>query len=114
MDGIESFTPARSLAVGFAIGALNPKNLAVGLAAAVAIAGSGVAGGTQVGVVVVYAVFASLGVIAPMVVTIALGQRSEDILIGWRTWLMDNNTAVMAVLFVVIGAAVMGKGLAAL
>lgn len=114
MEGIESFTPARSLAVGFAIGALNPKNLVVGLSSAVTIAGSGVAGGTQMGVVVVYAVFASLGVIAPLVVTIALGPRSEDILIGWRTWLMDNNTAVMAVILVVIGAVVMGKGLAAL
>lgn len=114
MQGIESFTPGRSLAVGFAIGALNPKNLAVGLAAAVAVAGSGLAGGTQVGVVVVYAVFASLGVLAPLVVTIALGPRSEEILTGWRTWLMDNNTAVMAVMLVVIGAVVIGKGVAAL
>lgn len=114
MQGIESFTPGRSLAVGFAIGALNPKNLAVGLAAAVAVAGSGLAGGTQVGVVVVYALFASLGVLAPLVVTIALSPRSEEILTGWRTWLMDNNTAVMAVMLVVIGAVVIGKGLAAL
>ena len=41
MDGIAGFTPSRSLAVGAALGAVNPKNLAVGVAAAVAIASAG-------------------------------------------------------------------------
>jgi hypothetical protein len=30
---------------------------------------------------------------------------------GWRTWLAANNAAVMAVLFIVIGAKLVGSGL---
>ena len=114
MHGIESFSAGRSFAVGLAIGALNPKNIVVGIAAAVIIAGSSLSTGTQMVVVDIYALFASLGVLAPLVVAAAMGQRSDEILQRWRTWLFDNNAAVVAVVFLVIGAVVAGKGIAAL
>src|ERR1700728_1919783 len=38
MDGIAGFRPRRSLGTGLALGSLNPKNVAVGLAAAATIA----------------------------------------------------------------------------
>ncbi len=41
MNGIAHFAPGRSLAVGAGIGALNPKNVVVRIAAAVAIASAG-------------------------------------------------------------------------
>ena len=86
----------------------------VGIAAAVIIAGSSLSTGTQMVVVDIYALFASLGVLAPLVVAAAMGQRSDEILQRWRTWLFDNNAAVVAVVFLVIGAVVAGKGIAAL
>ena len=116
MDGIESFAPGRSFAVGLAIGTLNPKNNVVGLAAAASIA-SGLAGepaGDKVIVVVAYAIFASLGVLAPLLVALVMGDRADSLLREWRTWLMDNNAAVVAVVFLVIGAVLVGKGIAAL
>ena len=38
MDGIAEFSPGRSLGTGFVLGSLNPKNVAVGVAAAASIA----------------------------------------------------------------------------
>lgn len=114
MQGIESFHPGRSFVVGVGIGALNPKNIAVGLGAAVTIATATQSTGSQLAVVAVYALFASLGVLAPLVVALAMGSRADDVLEGWRTWLFDNNAAVVAVIFVLIGAVLAGKGIAAL
>ena len=114
MDGIEDFTPGRSFLVGVGIGALNPKNLVVGLATAVVIAAGGLSTGEEVATIVAYAVFASLGVLAPLVVAVAMGPRSDELLGEWRSWLVANNAAVMAVLLTVIGVAVAGKGVAAI
>jgi hypothetical protein len=59
-------------------------------------------------------VFASLGVMAPLVVALLMGSRADTMLRGWRVWLVDNNAAVVAVIFFVIGAVLVGKGVAAL
>jgi len=112
MSGIEAFSPPRSLVVCLGIGALNPKNIIVGLAAGVAIAEAALPVGQEVGVVIAYAVFATLGVLAPLVVAVAMGSRSEALLKGWRVWLFDNNAAVVAVIFLIIGAVLIGKGIA--
>jgi len=58
----------KSLGLGVLIGALNPKNIAMAIAAALSIASVGLTGGQQVVVVVVYVVLAVLGVAAPVVV----------------------------------------------
>jgi len=111
MDGITAFGPGRSLVVGLAVGAANPKNIAVGLASAVAIASSGLAGGPSVGVIAVYTVFASLGVATPVVAMVLLGDRADAVLRGWQAWLGRNNTSMMAVLYLVFGVLLVGKGI---
>jgi len=58
----------------------------------------------------VYVVIAGLGVAAPLVVTVALGARSQGILESWRTWLEQNNATVLAVLFLVFAVVLIGKG----
>ena len=60
----------------------------------------------------VYVVIAALGVAAPLVVTVALGDRSKGILESWRAWLEQNNATVMAVLFLVFAVVLIGKGVA--
>lgn len=70
--------------------------------------------GEDVSTVVVYALIGTAGVAAPLVVAVALGTRSTVILDGWKIWLAENNAAVMAVLFAVIGAVLVGKGISGL
>ncbi len=111
MEGIEQFRPGRSLAVGAAVGALNPKNIIVGIGAGVIVSGAGLSSGEQIGTVIAYAVVASVGVLAPLVVAVAMGSRSDHLLGEWRTWLSDNNAAVVAVILVLIGGVLIGKGI---
>jgi hypothetical protein len=111
MDGISSMAPRRAATTGLAIGALNPKNLAMALASALAIGAAGLSGGESAVVIAVYVVLASVGVAAPRVVTRALGVRSQPVLESWRDWLARNNEVVMAVLYFVFAAVLIGNGI---
>jgi Sap, sulfolipid-1-addressing protein len=111
MDGIAAFAPGRSLVVGAALGAANPKNLVVGFAAAATIASNDLSTGQQIVAMVIYVVVAALGVAAPIFVTLFLGDRSHEVLDGWKAWLGHNNATVMSVLFLVFGVVLIGQGI---
>lgn len=113
MQGIESFTPGRSLGVGGAIGAANPKNVAVGIAAA-AITSAGLTTGATIIAIVIYVGIAGSGVAAPFVVTVIYREKAHDILDGWKTWLSQNNATVMTVLFLIFSVVLIGRGIAGL
>ena len=81
MNGIAGFAPGKSLIVGVGIGALNPKNIIVGVA-------------------------------APLVVTLAMGEKAQTILDSWKAWLGQNNAVVMSVLFLIFAVVLIGKGIA--
>jgi Sap, sulfolipid-1-addressing protein len=112
MESIAGFTPAKSLGVGTAIGAANPKNIAVSVAGAVAISSAGLSAGQTMVSIAVYVVIAALGAAAPLAVLVGLGDKAHGILEGWKTWLGQNNAAVMAVLFLVFAVVLIGKGIA--
>ena len=114
MDGIAGFGPGRSLAIGAAIGAGNPKNIAVGLGTAVAVSSAGLATLDQVLTVTIYVVLASLGVAAPIITMLVLGDRAPAVLEDWKGWLTRNNAAMMAVIFLFFGVFLIGKNLGGL
>ena len=55
---------------------------------------------------------ASLTIAAPVVLNLVLGARAEATLTEMKGWLVANNATVMTVLFVVLGAKVLGDGIA--
>ena len=112
MDGLASFTPGKSLGIGAAVGAANPKNIAVAVAGAAAISSAGLSAGQSIVSIVVYVVIAAAGVAAPLVVMVSLGDRAQGVLENWRAWLALNNATVMAVLLLVFGVVLVGKGVA--
>ena len=111
MDGITGFGPLKSIGIGLTIGALNPKNIAVAVAAAITIASAGLTPGSTISVVAIYTVIASLGVAAPIVTTLILGDRSTEVLEDWKAWLDRNTAAVMAVIYLIFGVILVGKGI---
>ena len=111
MDGIAEFGLGKSFVLGVTVGALNPKNIVVGVAAAVTIASADLSAGQQIAVIAVYVVIASLGIAAPIVATLVLGERAADLLDGWKSWLARNNAAMMAVIYLLFGAILIGKGI---
>ena len=112
MEGIARHSPGKALGAGAVLGAFNPKNLVVGLAAAGAIAAGGLSTGQQVAAGAVYVFVAVTGVAAPILVMLFLGERAPPILRGWNDWLRQNSATVMAVLFVVFGVVLIGQGIA--
>lgn len=111
MRGISSMAPGRAATTGLAIGALNPKNIAMALASGLAIGAASLSSGEIAVTMAIYVVVASIGVAAPLVVTVALGDRSQPVLEGWRDWLERNNDVVMAVLYLVFAAVLIGNGI---
>ena len=43
-----------------------------------------------------------------------MGDRATTILGGWRTFMTDHNAAIMIVLFVILGAKMLGSGITSL
>jgi len=114
MKSLDSFTPARSAAIGALLSGVNPKNLILNATAAAGIAQTGLAGAQQAVVLLVLIVIASIGVAAPVAVYFLMGDRAARVLAGWKTWLAANNATVMTVLLLVFGVVLIGKGIGGL
>ena len=114
MRGIEEFTPGRAAGVGALLSGANPKNLLLIVGASVTIAQAGLSGGQTAIAFTVFAVLASLTVLVPVLGYLLLGERAARVLDQLKTWLSHNNAAVMAVLLLVFGAVLLGKGIGGL
>lgn len=114
MRTVDRFTVAKAGGAGFALAALNPKNILLTAAAAAEIAQVGLSAGKQAAVLLGFVVIASVGVLTPLVLSLALGERSRPMLEGIRSWMARNNAVIMAVLFLLIGAKLVGDAIAGL
>ena len=111
MDSVERFSPAKALGAGVVLSGANPKNLLLAIAAAATIAQTGIGGADQAIAYVVFALIATVGVAAPVVMYFALGARSERILTELREWMAQHNAVIMAVICLIIGAKLIGDAI---
>lgn len=111
MATVDAFRPPRAAAMGVLLSTVNPKNLLITVAAATAIAQSGVDAGEEVIAMAVFVVVATIGPTIPVALFFVLGARAKDALDELRGWMARNNTAIMAVIVLVIGAKLVGDGL---
>lgn len=111
MRAIDGFTIARAAAAGVAFSALNPKNLLLAAAAAAEIAELGLDRGSELTALLVFAVLASVGVAAPLVLVLVLGRRSQAVLEALRGFMSRNSAVIVAVLLLVIGAKLVGDAI---
>jgi Kef-type K+ transport system membrane component KefB len=111
MGAIDAFSPAKAGGAGVVLSAANPKNFLLAVAAAAAIAQTGIPGGEQAVAYAVFALIATLGVAAPVAIYFALGDRARPILDRLEAWMGRNNAVIMAVLCLVIGAKLLGDAI---
>ena len=114
MGAVDRFGPLKSLGLGAVLSGVNPKNLALSVAAGVAIADGGLEAGQQIGVLVIYVALASVTVGAPVLAYLAASARMRGPLEAMKSWLLVNNSTVMAVLFLVLSAVLLGQGITGL
>ncbi|MGH3681044.1 MAG: GAP family protein [Natronosporangium sp.] len=112
MSAIGSVTTGRAAGLGFALAAVNPKNLAMAVAAGVAIGGGDLPAGQDVVAVVVFTLIAGATVAVPVIGYAVAAERMRGPLDRLKAWLEANNQTVMSVLLLVIGVVLVGKGLA--
>jgi Sap, sulfolipid-1-addressing protein len=114
MRAIDSFTAGRALGLGGLLSAVNPKNLALTIAAAATIAQAGLSGGGSATALAAFVVLGSASIAVPVVFYLLGGSGAKATLDGWKAWLGANNAAVMTVLLVVLGTVLLGRGIAGL
>ena len=114
LTAIDTLTPGRAAALGVLLSALNPKNLLLIAGAMVTLSQYHLAVGDVVIVITVFVLVAVSTVAAPVVIFVAGGARAQDRLDATRGWLSQNNATVMAVLLLVIGVVLIGKGIGGL
>jgi hypothetical protein len=113
MRAIDSTTGPKALGIAFLL-SVNPKNLSLTVAAAVSVAQEGLSTISAAFVLTLFVVLASLSIAVPVALDLFGGASAARALDGLRAWLDANNATVMAVLLVVIGVVLLGKGLSGL
>ena len=112
MQAIDGFTAGKSLGMGVLLSAVNPKNLALTIAAATAIAQTEISGGEQAVALAVFVVLGSLTILAPVVIYFLMGAKAKVILDGLKGFMAAHNAAIMTVLLLVLGAKLIGDAIA--
>jgi threonine/homoserine/homoserine lactone efflux protein len=111
MAKIDELEPGAAFGLGFLLSALNPKNLLLAVAAGVSIGALPLSTGETVGAVVVFTVIAAISVLVPVIAYLIAGPRLDPTLDTAKGWLIGNNAAVMAVLFLVFGVSLFGDAI---
>jgi threonine/homoserine/homoserine lactone efflux protein len=114
MQAIDTFTTGKSFGFGALLSGVNPKNLALTIAAATAIAQTGISGGEAAGAMAVFILIGSLTILAPVVIYFAMGAKAAVILDEVKTWMAANNATIMTVLLLVLGAKLIGDAIGGL
>ena len=111
MAAIDQMTAVKGLGLGFLLSAVNPKNLLMAAGAGVTIGSAQLATGPTVVVGIVFTVIAAASVAVPVIGYLVAAKAMAGPLESLRVWLAHNNATVMAVLLLVIGVTLIGKGL---
>lgn len=111
MAAVDSMTPVKGFGLGFLLAAVNPKNLLMSISAGLIVGGAGMSTGATVLVIVIFVLLAAATVLIPVVGFLIASARMAGPLEHLRKWLVDHNAAIMAVLLLVLGVSVLGKGI---
>lgn len=114
MATIDTLTPVRALGLGVALSGANPKNLALTAAAAASIAQAGLDEADTTVAVAVFVLIGSLTVVGAVLFHLVAPDRAARPLGAANTFMADNNAVIMMVILLLLGAKVLGDGLAGL
>jgi hypothetical protein len=111
LTAIEGISPLKAGGLGVLLSAVNPKNLLLLVAGGVAIAQGATTSGDKAVAIVVFIVIAASTVALPVILNLTMGDNARAVLDSMDDWLKANNSTVMAVLLLVIGFVLIGKGI---
>ena len=112
MTTIDSVTAARAALLGAALSGANPKNLALTLTAAASIAEAGLDGTDTAIAIAVFVALGSVTVAGAVLFYLVAGDRAERPLAAVKQFMSDNSAVIMMVVLLLLGAKLIGDGLA--
>ncbi|MGI9823399.1 GAP family protein [Agromyces sp. Marseille-Q5079] len=111
MQAIDKVSFFGAFGLAFLLSALNPKNLIMAAGAGTEIGSAGLATGEVVLVIAIYVLIAASTVAVPVIAYLIAADRLRGPLDALRVWLGHENAIIMAVLLLVIGVSMLGKGI---
>jgi Sap, sulfolipid-1-addressing protein len=114
MAQVEQMQPSQAFILGVVLSGINPKNLTLGVGAALVIGSAGIDLVQSVIAVLVFVAVSSVSIAVPVVYAFVGGEAARQTLDGWKAWLGEHNAVVMTVLLLVMGVVLAGKGLGGL
>ncbi len=114
LAGIDSMGATKAFGLALVIATANPKNLVLVVAGATTIADVTPVPAQQAVALLVFAVVGSLGVGAPVLVTLVLGDRADEVLAAADRWMTRQSTLIVAVVLLVLGVLLTVNGVAGL
>lgn len=111
MSKLDSMKVPAVAGLALALAAANPKNLLLAAAAGTVIGRGGLGVGAVAVVIVIFTVVAAISVLVPVVIAVSAPKKAAAVLSNLRTWLGANNAVIMTVVFLILGAQIIGKGL---
>lgn len=114
MASVDHFTPGRSLGLGLLLSGVNPKNLALTLTAAASVAQAGLDGVQSAEVIALFVIIGSLTVVGPVLYAWFAGDRAAKPLASVKGFMTEYNAVIMMVVLLVLGAKLLGSGIAGL
>ena len=114
MATIDSATAPHAALLGMALSGANPKNLALTLTAAASIAEAGLDTTDTAIAVAVFTALGSITVAGSVLFYLMAGDRAARPLAAVKQFMADNNAVIMMVVLLLLGAKLLGDGLAGL
>ncbi|MPZ50709.1 MAG: GAP family protein [Dehalococcoidia bacterium] len=114
MSSLDSFSPFKSLGMAVALSSINPKNLLLIVAGATSIAQTGIPIEQLELTVLIFALIASIGVVAPVGLYFVLGEKAGPLLENLKEWLIRNNPVIMAIILLILGVKLIGDAISGL
>ena len=107
----DNLTPMKSALLGVAVAAINPKGLFITIAAGLALARTAVPGPELIVPAAAFVLIASAVVFGLLAAYLAMPDRMDEPLNSGKAWLIANNSVIMTIILLLIGAMVISKGL---
>jgi threonine/homoserine/homoserine lactone efflux protein len=112
MATIDSASSARAALFGVALSAANPKNLALTLAASASIAEAGLTTADTAIAVASFVAIGSVTVAGAVLFYLAAPATAARPLAATKQFMSDNNATIMMIVLLLLGAKLLGDGLA--
>lgn len=114
MASVAAVRPPGALKLGALLAVANPKNIILSLTAAASIAQAQLAGFDKAIVIGAFALLGSLSIIVPVGFYLVDADRAAAPLASVKQFMADNSSVIAMVLLIVLGAKLIGDGIAGL